>query len=125
MPRPLGAGILTIVGGVFVLVGGFLFALIGAVFALFGFTSGVFLLGLAVGLFTILLGFLMIVAPSGHTVWGALAIICALVSIAVALGGFVIGFLLTLIGGILAVAWKRPVQRVITVEARRVPPPPG
>ena len=41
----------------------------------------------------------------------------ALASLPVAFGGFVLGFLLTLIGGILAVTWKRPVDRAITVEA--------
>jgi len=58
-------------------------------------------------------------------VFGVLAIVLALLSIPVALGGFVLGFLLTLIGGILALTWKRPPERFITVEARRVPPPPG
>ena len=65
----------------------------------------------------------MIALPSAHVVWGILAILFALVSIGVALGGFVVGFLLTLIGGILALTWKPPAERFITVEARRVPPP--
>jgi len=70
-------------------------------------------------------GFLMIALPSAHVVWGILAIVFALASIGVALGGFLVGFLLTLIGGILALAWKPPTDRYITVEARRVPPPTG
>jgi len=125
MPRPIGAGVLTIIGGFFILLGGFVFALIGAVFAVFGFVSGVFLLGLLVGFLTLIVGFLMLAVPSGHTVWGILAIVFALVSIPVAFGGFIVGFLLTLIGGILAVSWKRPVDRTITVEARRLPPSGG
>jgi len=122
MPRPIGAGVLTIIGGFFILLGGFVFALIGAVLAVFGFVSGVFFLGLLVGFLTLIVGFLMLAVPSGHTVWGVLAVVLALVSIPVALGGFLIGFLLTLIGGVLALTWKRPVDRVITVEARRIPP---
>jgi hypothetical protein len=125
MPRPVGAGVLTIIGGFFILLGGFVFALIGAIFAVLGFVSGIFLLGLLVGFLTIIIGFLMLAVPSAHTVWGILAIVFSLVSLPVALGGFVIGFLLTLIGGILALTWKRPVDRTITVEARRLPPSGG
>lgn len=124
MARPVGAGVLTVLGGLFILGGGVAFALVGAVFAIFGHWSGLFLLGLATGLLTILVGFLMIAAPSAHTLWGVLAVLFALVSIPVAFGGFLVGFLLTLIGGILALAWKRPTDRFITVEARTVPPPP-
>jgi hypothetical protein len=124
MPRPVGAGILTIIGGFFILLGGIVFAVIGAIFAVFGFWSGIFLLGLLLGILTILIGFLMLAVPGAHTVWGVLAIVFALVSIPVAIGGFLVGFLLTLIGGILALTWKGPRVGVITVEARTVPPPP-
>ena len=125
MPRPIGAAILTILGGFFILVGGLVFALLGALFAVFGFWSNIFLLGIAIGFLTILVGFLMLAVPSAHTIWGVLAVVFAFVSIVVAtFGGFVIGFLLTLIGGILALAWKPPAQQVITVQARPVPPPP-
>jgi len=117
--------VLTIVGGFFILVGGFFFALIGAFFALFGLVSGVFLLGLLVGFLTLLMGLLMLAAPSGHTIWGILAAVLALVSIPVAFGGFLVGFLLALIGGILSVRWKRPVDHILTVEGRVVPPPSG
>jgi hypothetical protein len=163
MARPIGAGVLTIIGGLFILIGGLAFALVGALlFAFLGVWSKFFLLGLAAlwrgarvlagacclfgfifaGSLTALahepgpppevdaeareiVGVLMIAVPRGHTVWGALAIIFALVSWAVALGGLFIGFLLTLIGGILALVWKPLPGGVITVEARSVPPPPG
>ncbi len=123
MPRPVAAGVLTIVGGFFIILGGLVFALLGAFFALLGFVSGVFLLGLLVGFLTIIVGLLMVAVPSGHTVWGTLAVLLALVSIPVAFGGLFVGFVLTLIGGLLALRWKRPVDRVITVEGRVVPPP--
>jgi hypothetical protein len=125
MPRPVAAGVLTIVGGFFIFGGGVFFALVGTVLALFGFFSGIFLLGLLVGVLTVIAGLLMLAVPAGHTVWGALAVILALASLPVALGGFLIGFVLTLIGGILAVTWRRPPERVITVEGHRVPPPGG
>lgn len=123
MPRPVGAGVLTIVGGFFIIVGGLLFALIGAFFALLGFHSGIFLLGLLVGFLTLIMGVLMIAVPSGHTVWGVLAVVLSIASLPVALGGFIIGFLLALLGGVLAIRWKRPLERSITVQGRVVPPP--
>lgn len=123
MARPVVAAALTIIGGLFIIGGGLVFAFIGAIFAIFGILSGFFLLGLLVGALTLLMGLLMIVAPSGHVVWGALAIVLAIVSLPLALGGFVVGFLLSLIGGVLALRWTQPVDRFIVTEGHRVPPP--
>ncbi|MGP8078785.1 MAG: DUF6114 domain-containing protein [Thermoplasmata archaeon] len=128
MPRPVGAGVLTVIGGFFILVGGLFVAALGVVFAIFGLVSGFFLIGLLVGALTLIVGLLMLAVPSGHVVWGVLAIGLAVASVPFALGGLILGFLLTLIGGILALVWKRPIERVITVEGRSVPPagpPPG
>ena len=125
MPRPLGAGMLTIIGGFFIVVGGFAFALVGVIFAIFGHSSGIFLLGILVGFLTILMGLLMIAVPFGRIVWGVLAMGLAIASLPLAFGGLLVGFLCALIGGILSVRWKRPVDRVVTVEARRVPPSSG
>lgn len=119
----MAAGVLTIVGGFFILFGGLVIALIGFFFLAFFHVAGwIFLLGIFAGLLTLVSGLLMLLVPAGHTVWGALAIIMALVSIPAALAGFVIGFLLALVGGILAITWKPPVDRVITTEGRTVPP---
>jgi len=114
--------VLTIIGGLFILGGGLILAIVGAIIRLFGFWSGFFLLGLLIGFLTLLVGILMIVVPSAHTLWGILAILFALVSIPAALGGFVIGFILTLLGGILALTWRPPTPPVITVAAQTVPP---
>ena len=122
MPRPIGAGVLTILGGLFILGGGLVLAIVGAIFRLFGYWSGFFLLGLFIGFLTLLVGILMLVVPSAHTVWGILAVLFALVSIPAALAGLVIGFILTLLGGILAIAWRPPTPPVITVAAQTVPP---
>jgi Family of unknown function (DUF6114) len=123
MARPIAAGILTVVGGFFILGGGLLFALLGVVFAILGIVSGLFLLGLLVGILTIGMGLLMIFVPSGHTVWGAITVVLAITSILVALGGFIVGFLLALIGGVIAIRWKRPPEAVIVTEGHRVAPP--
>ncbi len=120
MARPVGAGILTILGGLFILIGGTIVALIGGIVSAFlGFFSGLWLIGLLVGALTCLVGLLMVAIPSAHGVWGVLAILFALVSLPFALGGFLLGFLLTIVGGILALRWRPPPpNRVITVEAR-------
>ncbi|MGI0130525.1 MAG: DUF6114 domain-containing protein [Thermoplasmata archaeon] len=125
MPRPVGAGVLTILGGFFIVGGGLAFALIGSLFAIFGLVSGIFLLGILVGLVTLIVGVLMIALPSGHFVWGGIAIVLAFVSIPVAFGGFIVGFVMTLLGGILAVRWRRPIQPYVLGEGRPVPPPSG
>jgi hypothetical protein len=123
MPRPVGAAVLTILGGFFIIGGGLVFAFVGALFAVLGFVSAFFLVGLLIGVLTLIVGLLMLIVPLGHVVWGALAVVLALASIPFALGGFVIGFILTLIGGILALRWKRPAPRAYTTEGHVVPPP--
>lgn len=122
MARPMAAAVLTILGGFFILGGGFLVALFGAIFAIFGFLSALFVLGILVGLLSLLTGFLMLAVPSAHVIWGVLAIVLAVASLPFAFGGFLLGFLLTLVGGFLALRWKRPSDRIMTVEARRLPP---
>lgn len=123
MTRPVAAGIVTILGGLFILVGGAVVALVGGIISAFlGFFSGLWLIGLFVGALTCLIGLLMMAVPSAHAVWGSLAILFALVSLPFALGGFVVGFLLAIVGGVLALRWHPPPpDRVITVEARTVP----
>lgn len=127
MPRPLAAGVLTILGGLFILVGGAVFAVVGGfLFALFHVFSGLFLVGLVAGLLTILMGVLMLAVPSGHGVWGIATIIFALLSVPFALAGFILGFVLALAGGVVAVTWRPPrIGTVVTVAGRVVGPPPG
>jgi hypothetical protein len=68
--------------------------------------------------------------PGNHTMYGALIVVLAIVSWITAFGGFFIGFLLALIGGILAltykpavpVVWQQPVQRVCPKCGRVVDP---
>ena len=121
--RPVGAGILTIVGGFFILLGGLFFAAIGVLFAHFfgGFASSWFFVGLVVGLLTMLFGGLMIAVPSGHTLFGIVAVVFAFLSIPFAVGGIVIGFILAILGGIMAFTF-RPMAVGVTVGP---PPPPA
>jgi len=126
MARPIAAGVLTIIGGLFILFGAVLFAALGLVFAVvFHLVSGFFFVGLIVGGLTLLVGVLMLAVPSVHVTWGVFAIVLAIVSIFFAIAGLVIGFILTVIGGGLSIAWKPPPEPAITVTAQPVPPPTG
>lgn len=109
MRRPLLAAILTIVGGFFIALGGLVLAVVGTVLAaVFGFPAGWFYVGLVAGLLTMGLGGLMLALPSSRTTFGIATLVFAALSIPFAFGGFVIGFLLAVIGGALAiVGWPR------------------
>ncbi len=123
MARPVAAGVLTVLGGLFILIGGAVIAVIGGVLSAFlGSFSSLWLVGLLLGALTILVGLLMVALPTPHSVWGVLAIVFAFGSLPFALGGFVVGFLLAVLGGVLALRWRPPPpDRTITVEARSVP----
>jgi hypothetical protein len=69
-----------------------------------------FFIGLIIGILIIVFAILLFVAPQMKTAWGALIIVLSLLSWPFAFGGFFIGFLLALIGGILAITYKPPVM---------------
>lgn len=121
--RPIAPAALTILGGFFILIGGALIALLGTLVAWFlGVGAAFFYLGLAVGLLVMVVGVLMYLVPRGGKVWGAIAIVLALVSIPTALAGLVVGFVLVLIGGLLAWAYRPPPA---PVEFRVLPSEPA
>ncbi len=124
MTRPIAAGVVTALGGFFILVGGAVLALVGDLLAaVFGSVSGLFFLGVVLGSLTIVRGVLMLAVPGGHSIWGILAIVFGFGSIPFALGGFIAGFVLTLVGGVLALHWRPPPpERIVTVTARVLPP---
>ena len=131
MPRPVASGVLTIIGGFFILVGGFLLWVVGFLVSAFAATiTGhfhlipFFVVGMLVGFLTMVIGALMLAVPSGHVVWGIVAIVLGILSIPFALLGLGLGLVLTVLGGILAILWKPPTEPAITVEARPVMPPP-
>ncbi len=105
--RPTLAGLITIVGGFFILVGGLFLALFGIVLVDLHVPGGrLFFIGAIDGLVTILVGALIVALPPAKTALGIAAIVLAFVSLPFALGGFLIGFLLTVVGGGLAIAWR-------------------
>jgi len=66
-------------------------------------------LGLIFGLIVIISALMLNNKPEQHSTWGILIIIFSVLSIlGSAMGGFGIGLILGVIGGILAVTWKTP-----------------
>ena len=63
----------------------------------------------------VLLGILAITMPVHHVFYGVIALAVAIYSlVGVNLGGFLIGMLLSTVGGILVVAWMEPKTDAIT-----------
>ncbi len=129
---PTTAYILTLIGGIFIVLGGLAAMAVYAIGASFFFAffpgASVFLVGL--GLVGLLFGILILYGAikmkhdprSAHT-WGILVILFSIFSW-VGWGGFVVGFLLALIGGILALVWRPPVAAQAAWGQPTAPPPP-
>jgi hypothetical protein len=131
--------VLAIIGGVFILLGGlfelavasvisaFTFGVVGGSLVAFG------ALGTVLGILIIVLAALLYVNTEHHTIFGVLILVFSVISLTSFLGGFVLGFILALIGGILAITWKptpapvyyaapAPVQRMCPKCGRAVDP---
>lgn len=62
----------------------------------------------------LLLGILAIAMPAHHVFYGVIALAVGLYSlIGVNLGGFIVGMLLSVVGGVLVVAWMAPREAVV------------
>jgi hypothetical protein len=69
-----------------------------------GFMSGI--VGLVFGVLIMVSAIMLNSRPEGHTTWGTLIVIFSVLSVFGGMGGFGIGLVLGLIGGVLAIAWK-------------------
>jgi len=118
--KPSTAYILSLIGGIFVLIGGILVAVVGAALTFFiGGIGGLLgILGIVWGILIIVFAVRLNSNPESHATSGALIIVFSILSWFGSFGGLFIGFLLGLIGGILAVAWSpsaaAPTQPPIT-----------
>jgi hypothetical protein len=128
--KPTAAFILSLVGGVFILLCGGMMSMIGSYigqygwgmmggyggwggmmgpgFGMMGFAFGALgVLGLIFGAIVIISAIMLNSKPEQHSTWGTVIIIFSVLSIfGSAMGGFGIGLVLGLIGGILAITWK-------------------
>lgn len=116
--KPTAAFILSLMGGIFIMLGGLIStALLGiaGLFAslLFGFIAGgvmiiLGILGIVWGILVILGAAMMYSHPERSKTWGAIVLVFSILSWFGALGGFFIGFILGLVGGVLGLTWSTP-----------------
>jgi hypothetical protein len=124
--KPTAAFILSLIGGIFILLGGGMTSMLGYWFSRgyygrgfgmmgpfgmmggLGYGFGVLgVVGLVFGIIVIVSAIMLNSRPEQHSTWGILIVIFSVLSIfGSAMGGFGIGLILGLIGGILAITWK-------------------
>jgi len=130
--RPTAAFLLSLIGGIFILLGGGVMSMFGG-FGGFGNMMGGYyqgmmgyrysgygmmgglgfgifgILGLIFGAIVIISAFMLNSKPHEHSTWGTLIVIFSVLSVfGGMMGGFGIGLILGLIGGILGITWKPP-----------------
>jgi hypothetical protein len=111
---PTAAFGLALAGGIIIVLAGLVVMLVGALVTLFvAGVGGIFgLIGVIWGILIIAFASLLRSRPEQHVGYGVAIVIFAILSWVGAFGGFVIGFILALIGGILAIVWKPGVVSV-------------
>lgn len=111
--KPTAAFVLSLIAGILILLNGLLIAVLGALVAVFFFGLGLVLaaLGLGFGILVLLGAVMMYYKPSQHVTWGVVVLVFSIVSIFIG-GGFIIGLILGLVGGILALVWKPETMRM-------------
>jgi hypothetical protein len=124
--KPTAAMVLSLIGGLFVIFGGAALAFAGSIIGSFNVTGAASasntvlalgIIGVIMGIIMVVGGFMMYSKPTSAKMWGVIVLILAIISWVTAIGGFFIGFLLGLIGGILALTFKP------TMAPGAMPPP--
>jgi len=127
--RPVAPFVLSLTGGIFILLG----AMIMSFFAfgamnmmgmsmmtgmmsdvqqgmgmgmMMGLASSLAIVGLASGAMVLLGAVMLYTRPYESQLWGAIILAFSVVSIIGGMGGFLVGLILGLVGGILALTWK-------------------
>jgi hypothetical protein len=108
--RPYAAFALSLVGGVLILVGGLLGLLMWLGWPMWGWMPGFLLAFSAVSLVSggaiVTAAYMLYNKPSQAQTWGTVVLVFAVVSLLSA-GGFIVGALLAIVGGLLALTWRR------------------
>jgi hypothetical protein len=66
------------------------------------------MLGIIFGLIVIASAIMLNRRPTQHTTWGILILIFSILGIFGGMGGYLVGLILGIVGGALAIAWKHP-----------------
>ena len=121
-PRPSTASTLSLIGGTFIVLGSVISVLISSFWGTwgwgmmgpwmmggygspYGFMWGFSLVALIAGLIVILGAIMLQTRPAEHMLWGSMVLIFSIVSF-IGMGGFMIGALLGIAGGTLALSWR-------------------
>ena len=99
-----GLGMRGMMDGFGDMMGGFQ-GMMGSLGIPFGFMSGFFLVGLVSGVLVMIGALMLNTRPTEHTAWGIIILVFSAISI-LGMGGFLIGAILGIIGGALAISWK-------------------
>ncbi len=99
-----GFGIGGMMGGFSGMMGGFQ-GMMGSLGIPFGFMSGFFLIGLVSGVLVMIGALMLNTRPTEHTAWGIIILVFSAISI-LGMGGFLVGAILGIVGGALAISWK-------------------
>ncbi len=99
-----GFGIGGMMGGFSGMMGGFQ-GMMGSLGIPFGFMSGFFLIGLVSGVLVMIGALMLNTRPTEHTAWGIIILVFSAISI-LGMGGFIVGAILGIVGGALAISWK-------------------
>jgi hypothetical protein len=99
-----GFGIGGMMGGFSGMMGGFQ-GMMGSLGIPFGFISGLFLIGLVSGVLVMIGALMLNTRPTEHTAWGIIILVFSAISI-LGMGGFLVGAILGIVGGALAISWK-------------------
>jgi len=106
--KPTTAFVLSLIGAIFILIGAAIVAAVGAIVAVLFPALGLVLGGAAIicGLLTLIGAIMIYVNPNQRQLWGVIVIIFSIISLFFCLGGFIVGMILGIIGGALAISWK-------------------
>ncbi len=112
--KPTIAILLSIIGGILILILGIIILAVGAAFMAFmvpvwlsSLVSGIGIWGIICGLVVLVASYLCYVKPEPYTIWGILILVFSILSF-IEGGGFFIGAILGIIGGIWILMWKPP-----------------
>jgi hypothetical protein len=122
--RPTVAFGLTLAGGIIIILAGLAVMAVGAILTFFiGGIAGIFgLVGVVWGVLIVICASMLRSRPQQHVELGVAIIVLSLLSWVGSFGGFFLGFLLALVGGIMALVWKPSFATIATPYASPVPP---